>query len=177
MLAAYDRIYQLRIRQFNHENPALALEGLHGKQMQTIVTKIINELKDTPWHRSKQMLAAGNTRSLARAKLNDRSWMKAKLDIQAILGAKPENADLLKKWGSGTDAEIDKLSNPECRYPHYMEFELLDRTQTEFLLSSADLTKILRDCAFSCLVDEFWCFLVSQTQLQNARTLPSAMKL
>jgi hypothetical protein len=57
MLAGLHHIHTDRIRQFITPSSAeLALEQLHGLQMQMVVQKLIAELKDTPWYRTTAIL-------------------------------------------------------------------------------------------------------------------------
>eukprot|EP01050_Picozoa_sp_SAG11_P009449 SAG11_NODE_888_length_6693_cov_2.506218_2_plen_802_part_00 len=115
MLAAWYRLRErYRIRNFlTAGRPEQALEHLHGQQMQSIVQKVLAELKDTPWHRSKAILGAITSASrISRADLRDRSWLREKHNMPEIL---EKNLELKQKYGAGTDTEIGNLNNADCR--------------------------------------------------------------
>jgi transcription initiation factor TFIID subunit 1 len=89
-----------------------ALEYLHGAAMREVVQKVVAELKEAPWYRCTRILTAQPSASRAsRDGARDRAWLQKKHNIPNLL----RDSVLKQKYGSGTEAEVKQLSNPECR--------------------------------------------------------------
>ena len=92
-----------------------ALEYLHGAAMREVVDKVVVELKEAPWYRCTRVLTAQPSATRAsRNGTRDRAWEHKKHDIPELLRSHGDMG-LKQKYGSGTEAEVKKLTNPECR--------------------------------------------------------------